>query len=78
MTRAQQEEPQARVTGSRRTRFIITSLVTLLLLYLIGLINPVTGPALQYPYYELFAAESRLLLRPSMGRYYYTPDMQSY
>jgi hypothetical protein len=47
-------------------------------LYIIGLINPVTGPRLQYPYYQLFCGRKPVVTSSIMGKTYSTPDMQSY
>jgi hypothetical protein len=78
MMKAQQEKPKVLTSRSRKARFIVTSLAVLTLLYIIGLINPVTGPALQYPYYELICGRKPVVAWSLMGKYYDTPDMQSY
>jgi hypothetical protein len=78
MTKVLRETLKVQMPGSRSARFIVTSLVALLLLYILGLINPVTGPRLQYPYYELVCGKKPVVAWSLMGKYYDTPDMQSY
>jgi hypothetical protein len=58
---------------------IAISVSVLFALYIIGLINPVTGPALQYPYYELVCGRKPVVASSIMAKRYYTPDeMQGY
>lgn len=56
---------------------IISGLV--LIIYVLALINPLTGNHLQYPYYELFCGRKPVVALSFMGsRTYKTPDMQGY
>lgn len=50
----------------------------LLVLYVIGLVNPVTGMQLQYPYYELFCGKKPVIALEFMTKTYYTPDQETY
>lgn len=63
---------------NRRTKILAISTLAVLVIYVIGLVNPYTGPALQYPYYEFFCGRKPVVASSFMGRYYLTPDMQSY
>jgi hypothetical protein len=58
---------------------ILTYSLILLALYVIGLINPFTGPALQYPYYEAFCGKKPVIGTSFMeGQYFVTSDMEGY
>lgn len=50
----------------------------ILLAYVIGLVNPITGNYLKYPYYELFCGQKPVVASDFMARTYLTPDMKSY
>lgn len=62
----------------KKTKIIIISVIVILLLYIVALINPVTGPHFQYPYYRVFCGREPIVTSSIMGNYYYTPDMKSY
>lgn len=63
---------------SLRRKFLLLFAAALLAIYIIGLVNPITGSQLQYPYYELFCGNKPIVASSFMSRSYYTPDMQSY
>jgi hypothetical protein len=54
------------------------AITVLLVLYLIGLFNPLTGPWFQYPYYKLICGKDPIITTSIMGKSYYTSDMKSY
>lgn len=66
--------------SSRRSKkkTALVGVTSVLILYLIGLINPLTGPHLQYPYYELSCGRKPVLGSSFMARTYHTPDMRGY
>lgn len=57
---------------------IIVAVTILLTLYILGLLNPLTGPGLQYPYYRVFCGHEPVVTASIMGKRYYTPDMEAY
>lgn len=62
----------------RKTKIIIMSVVVIFFIYIVALINPVTGPYFQYPYYRVFCGQEPVVTSSIMGNAYYTPDMKSY
>lgn len=50
----------------------------LVILYIIGLINPITGPALRYPYYEVYCGGKPVIATSFMSKHYVTSDMPGY
>jgi hypothetical protein len=50
----------------------------ILVVYLIGLFNPLTGPWFQYPYYKIGCGRDPVVTHSIMGKRYYTPDMKKY
>src|SRR5688500_3919948 len=50
----------------------------LLVIYLIGLFNPLTGPWFQYPYYKIGCGKDPVVAHSIMGKRYYTRDMKVY
>lgn len=63
---------------NRRTRIVAISIAALMILYLIGLFNPLTGPWFQYPYYKVACGRDPVVTHSIMGKRYYTPDMKAY
>lgn len=59
-------------------RNIIVAVIVLLTMYILGLVNPLTGPSLQYPYYRVFCGREPIVTASIMGKRYYTPDMKAY
>jgi hypothetical protein len=53
-------------------------LVALVLLYIVGLINPFTGALFQYPYYRVICGKKPVVASSIMAKTYKTPDMMSY
>jgi hypothetical protein len=72
MTKAKNEH------GRKKTKAIIISIVVILVIYIVALVNPVTGPHFRYPYYRVFCGREPVVTSSIMGKYYYTPDMKSY
>jgi hypothetical protein len=62
----------------RGGRAILFAIVIIFGLYVIGIMNPITGPNLRYPYYELYCGHKPILASSFMGKGYYTPDMLGY
>lgn len=60
------------------TKNIVITVSVLLIVYIIGLVNPLTGPALQYPYYRVVCGREPIITTSIMGKSYYTPDMKTY
>lgn len=60
-----------------RKAILITTSV-LVVLYIIGLINPITGPALRYPYYEAYCGKKPIIGSSFMWESYVTPEMEAY
>lgn len=57
----------------RWTRVAVIAVVVLLVLYLVGLFNPLTGPWFQYPYYKMACGKGPIVATSIMGKSYYTP-----
>lgn len=61
-------------------RKIILIIATItFLVYVIGLLNPITGPMLRYPYYVANCGKKPVIANTFMGALYYrTPDSKNY
>lgn len=78
---AGKEKQRTKVASGRHDRHVrvgAISVAALVALYVAGLINPFTGPALQYPYYELFCGKKPVVAWSFMGKSFKTPGMRSY
>jgi len=60
------------------TRNVSIAVGIVLVIYLIGLSNPLTGPWFQYPYYKIACGKDPIVTHSIMGKRYYTPDMKVY
>jgi hypothetical protein len=62
---------------SRLQKYLIAAGI-LVAVYAIGLANPITGPSLQYPYYEMACGRKPVITESIMNKRYYTSEMKSY
>lgn len=77
MTKSQTVKPLPKQRSKVKTSIIFVSI--LLVLYVIGFLNPITGNYLKYPYYELFCGRKPVVTSDFMGsKSYYTSDMKNY
>jgi len=61
-----------------RIRLVLFVVAACLAVYIFGLMNPLTGPWLQYPYYKLACDKDPIVADSFMNRRYFTPDMKNY
>lgn len=76
MTKSQYNKKPARKLS--RAKIFSWAAGVLLILYAIGLVNPVTGMQFQYPYYQLFCGRKPIIAHEFMTKTYYTPDQKTY
>jgi len=60
-----------------KKRALVIAIVCLFI-YLFGLLNPVTGPMLRYPYIALSCGKKPIIASDFMTKSYATPDMKTY
>lgn len=71
-------QKQRAVTKPGKIRKAIIITLALYMVYMIALINPLTGPYLQYPYYRVFCGHEPVIATSFMGKSYKTADMRGY
>lgn len=65
--------------AARRGRAITLTLVALIIIYILGIINPITGPSLRYPYMVFYCGQRPVVATDFMAAHQYeTPDLKSY
>jgi hypothetical protein len=69
---------QASTKRTAKTKIIAIFAGVILVLYLIGLVNPITSMQFQYPYYEFFCGHKPIIAHSFMVKRYYTSDQKSY
>jgi hypothetical protein len=75
-TKKQSDPPLTKT--ARRGRAITLTLLALLGVYIIGLVNPITGPALRYPYVTFYCGQKPVIASDFMAKTYKTAEMKGY
>jgi hypothetical protein len=86
MIKTAAKAPSSKKTGQLREKIMvrIRSLLLIylvglvLFIYIVGLLNPITGPSLQYPYVELYCGRKPVIASDFMTKSYATPNMTTY